>query len=149
MIQAYHDVNFFLRSSMAPLLLRFGVRSRKLSNVGQSLGEWPKNYYLELLRALEGTLSLHLQSLAPTNPHWGRVVGYGPFSLCIIHKEGLCPSSGDIKRLMMMKWIYYYPAVSSFSQFIVSGQASLVAHANNWTEHRWPTFRLLALNTFF
>jgi hypothetical protein len=30
------------------------------------------------------------------------VVGYGPFSLCIIDKEGLCPSSGDINRLMMM-----------------------------------------------
>jgi hypothetical protein len=42
-----------------------------------------------------------LQSLAPTNPHWARVVGYGPFSLCLIHKEGLCPSSGDINRLMM------------------------------------------------
>jgi hypothetical protein len=38
----------------------------------------------------------------PTNPHWARVVGYGPFSLCVIHKEGLCPSSGDINRLMMM-----------------------------------------------
>jgi hypothetical protein len=30
------------------------------------------------------------------------VVGYGPFSLWVIHKEGLCPSSGDINRLMMM-----------------------------------------------
>jgi hypothetical protein len=29
------------------------------------------------------------------------VVGYGPFSLWVIHKEGLCPSSGDINRLMM------------------------------------------------
>jgi hypothetical protein len=57
-----------------------------------------------LLRALEGTLSRlsRLQSLAPTNQHWARVVGYGPFSSCIIHKEGLCPSSGDINRLMMM-----------------------------------------------
>jgi hypothetical protein len=36
------------------------------------------------------------------NPHWARVVGYGPFSLCVIHKEGLCPSSGDINRLVMM-----------------------------------------------
>jgi hypothetical protein len=44
---------------------------------------------------------LHLQSLAPTNPHWARVVGYGSFSLCVIHKEGLCPSSGDINRLMI------------------------------------------------
>jgi hypothetical protein len=46
----------------------FGVRSRKLSNVGQSLDGWPKIYYLEL-RASESTLSqsrLHLQSLAPT-----------------------------------------------------------------------------------
>jgi hypothetical protein len=38
----------------------------------------------------------------PTNPHWTRVVGYGPFSLWLIHKEGLCRSSGDINRLMMM-----------------------------------------------
>jgi hypothetical protein len=32
--------------------------------------------------------------------HWARVVGYGPFSLWV--KEGLCSSSGDIDRLMMM-----------------------------------------------
>jgi hypothetical protein len=31
------------------------------------------------------------------------VVGYGQFSLCVIHKEGLCPSSGGINGLMMMK----------------------------------------------
>jgi hypothetical protein len=85
-----------------------GVRLRKLSTGlnGQSWDGLPKIYYLELLRASEGTLSrwsrLHLQSLAPTNPHWARVVGYRPFSLWVIHKEGLCPSSGDINRLMMM-----------------------------------------------
>jgi hypothetical protein len=66
----------------------------------------PIVYYLELLPALEGTLSrwsrLHLQLLAPNNPHWARVVGCGPFSLCEIHKEGLCPSSGDINMLMMI-----------------------------------------------
>jgi hypothetical protein len=94
-----------LKSPMDPRSMRFGEWSRKLSNVGQSLDRWPKMYYLELLRASERTLSrwsrLHLQSLAPTNPHWARVVGYGPFSLCVIHKEGLCPSSGDINRLMM------------------------------------------------
>jgi hypothetical protein len=64
-------------------------------------------YYLEFLRASEGTLShwsQHLQSLAPTSPHWAHVVDYGPFSLCVIHKEGLCPSSRDINRLMMMMW---------------------------------------------
>ncbi|CAH0398585.1 unnamed protein product [Chilo suppressalis] len=50
----------------------------------QQLSQWSvigwvtKNYYLELLRASEGTLNrwsrLHLQSLAPTNPHWARVL---------------------------------------------------------------------------
>jgi hypothetical protein len=30
------------------------------------------------------------------------VVDYDPFSLLVIHKEGLCPSSGDINGLMMM-----------------------------------------------
>jgi hypothetical protein len=73
----------------------------------QSLDGCPKIYDLELLRASEGTLSrwprLHLQSIAPTNPRWARVVGYRPFSLCVIHKEGLCSSSGDINRLMMNK----------------------------------------------
>jgi hypothetical protein len=86
--------------------VRSGVRSRKLRFIGQLLDGWPKINYLELLRASEGTLSrwsrLHLQSLAPTNPHWARVVGYGPFSICVIHKEGLCPSNGDNNRLMMM-----------------------------------------------
>jgi hypothetical protein len=44
--------------------------------------------------------------IVPTNPHWARVVGYGMFSLYVIHKEGLCPSSGDINRLMMMiEWL--------------------------------------------
>jgi hypothetical protein len=63
-----------MRSSMAPRSVRFSVRSRKLSNVGQSLDDWLKNYYLELLRASKDTLSrwsrLHMQLLPPTNPHW-------------------------------------------------------------------------------
>jgi hypothetical protein len=50
-------------------------------------------------RASEGTLSqsrLYLQLL------W-LIVGYGSFSLWVgYNKEGLCPSSGDINRLMMM-----------------------------------------------
>jgi hypothetical protein len=37
-----------VRSSMALRSVRFGVRSRKLSNVGQSLNGWPNIYYLEL-----------------------------------------------------------------------------------------------------
>ncbi|RVE44345.1 hypothetical protein evm_011007 [Chilo suppressalis] len=43
------------------------------------IGWVTKNFYLEFLRASEGTLSrwpwLHLQSLAPANPPWARVVG--------------------------------------------------------------------------
>jgi hypothetical protein len=31
------------------------------------------------------------------------VVGYGPFSLCVNNKEGMCLSSVDSNRLMMMK----------------------------------------------
>jgi hypothetical protein len=31
--------------------------------------------------------------------HWARVVGYGPFSLCVIHKEAC---AWDINKLMMM-----------------------------------------------
>jgi hypothetical protein len=83
---------------MAPRSLRFGVWSLPA-----------KMYYIEHLRAAKGTLSrwsrLHLKSLAPTNPHWACVVVYGSFSLCVIHKEGLCPSSEVIKRLMMMMYL--------------------------------------------
>jgi hypothetical protein len=37
--------------------------------------------------------------VSTTNPHWARLVDY---VLCVIHKERLCPSSGDINRLMMI-----------------------------------------------
>jgi hypothetical protein len=48
----------------------------------------------------------HVKPLVPAafavvsthQPVLGLVVGYGPFSLCVIHKEGLCPNSGDINR---------------------------------------------------
>jgi hypothetical protein len=48
---------------MARRSVRFGVRSRMLSNVGHWMGDrWSR---------------LHLQSLEPINPHQARVVGYG------------------------------------------------------------------------
>jgi hypothetical protein len=56
---------------------------------------------------------LHLQSLAPINPHWARVVGYGPLSLCVIHKKGLCAISGDINRLMMSLLVLLYLLITS------------------------------------
>jgi hypothetical protein len=64
-----------------------------------------KIYYLELIRASEGTLSrwsrLQLQPLVPTNSHWTRMVSKGPF-LWVIHKEGLWASSRDINRLIII-----------------------------------------------
>jgi hypothetical protein len=89
---------------MTSLSVRFGVRSRKLSNVGRSL-VITKNLLSRAPqcfgRHVKPLVPAALKSLAPTNPHWARVVGYGSFSLCVFHKEGLCPSSGDINRLMM------------------------------------------------
>jgi hypothetical protein len=87
---------------MAPRSVRFGVRTRKLSNIGQSLGWVTKN---SLSRAppcfgRHVDPGCNLQSIAPTNPHWARVVHYGPFSLCTIHKEGSCPNSGHIRIMM-------------------------------------------------
>jgi hypothetical protein len=91
---------------------RFGVQLQKLCNVGRSLDVLPiiiNNYCLEFLRASEDRLGrrsrLYLHSLATTNPHLARVVGYGPFSICVIQKEG-CPNTGDIIGLMM-KYTFY------------------------------------------
>jgi hypothetical protein len=62
--------------------------------------------YLELLRALEGTLNiwslLHVQPLASTNPHWARVVGYGPLFMCNPQGRPVGLSSWDINKLVMM-----------------------------------------------
>jgi hypothetical protein len=70
---------------MAPWSLRLACERGSQATFKRSVIGWViKSYYLELLRALEGTLTrwfrLHLQSLAPTNPHWASVVGYGTFS---------------------------------------------------------------------
>jgi hypothetical protein len=55
-----------------------------------------------VLRKARHDVSAAFVVVSPTNPHWARVVGYGPFWFCVIHKKGRCPSSGDINRLMMM-----------------------------------------------
>jgi hypothetical protein len=47
------------------------------------------------------------------------VVGYGPFSLWVIHKEGLCPSSGDFNRLMMMMMILHADDVRTIDRKII------------------------------
>jgi hypothetical protein len=64
-----------------------GMRSWELNNVHQSSDV--KIYYLELLRASEGTLrrwsQLHLQSLAPINLHWGGGIN----RLMMMHKHNI------------------------------------------------------------
>jgi hypothetical protein len=116
-----------------PAISALDVRSRKLSNIGRSSDGWPKIYDLELLRTSEGTFGrwyrLYLQPLAPTNPHWARVVGYGPFPMWVIHKEGLGPSSGDINRLMMVRW----PTLAKVAQLPRS-------HVERTNHHRVPQY---------
>jgi hypothetical protein len=84
--------------SMTPRSERFEVRSRKLSNIGQSLNEYPKVNYLELLRASERTLScwsrLYFQSIAPSNPHWARVVARSPYVQSM--RKAYAPAVGEL-----------------------------------------------------
>jgi hypothetical protein len=62
-----------------------------------------------------------------SNPHWVRVVGFGQFSLCVIHKEGLCPCSGDVNRVMMMMIICNMKilAFEAFEGFFLTRVASI------------------------
>jgi hypothetical protein len=64
---------------MAPRSARFGVRSRKLSK-----------------KIAFAVVSTHQPALGPHCGLWPVLL------MCVIHKEGLCPSSGDINRLMMI-----------------------------------------------
>jgi hypothetical protein len=57
----------------------------------------------------------HVKPLVPaaftvvnTHKSTHRLVGYAPFSLWVNYKEGLCSSSGDIDRLMMMVMMEEY-----------------------------------------
>jgi hypothetical protein len=88
------------------------MRSRKVSNVGRRSDGWPKIYYLELLvpvvvMSLSRWSRLHLQSLEPVN------------------KEGLCPSTEDIKKLTMKKYIVNVRhKVSNFNNVFFHSQFS-------------------------
>ncbi|RVE50430.1 hypothetical protein evm_004967 [Chilo suppressalis] len=83
---------------VGPRWRRWLARSVAIVEVKQ-LPQWSvigwvtKNIYLEFLRASEGTLSrwsrLHLQSLAPANPHWARVVVWALFPLPSLKRENL------------------------------------------------------------
>jgi hypothetical protein len=68
---------------------------------------WVTKIFLSLAPPCFGR---HVKPLVPAafavvgtyQPALGRGGLYGPLFLCVIHKEGLYPSSGDINRLMMM-----------------------------------------------
>jgi hypothetical protein len=82
---------------MAPRSVRFGVRSWKLSNVGQSLDGQ------NLLSQAPSCFGRHVKQLvlvafvvvSTHQPALGLRGGLCPFSLCEIHKEVLCSSSDD------------------------------------------------------
>jgi hypothetical protein len=84
------------------------------------IGWAKKNYYLEPIRASEGTLNRWFL----VHVHWAHVVSYGPFYLCVIHKEGLWPSSGGINRLMLM--VTYPLLVLRIESIIINQLMSLL-----------------------
>jgi hypothetical protein len=71
----------------------------ELSNVGQnSLSQAPPCFgrpVKPLIPAAIAVVRTYQPALGPR----------GGFSLCVTHKEGLCLSSGDINRLIMMMMI--------------------------------------------
>jgi hypothetical protein len=95
-------------SSMAPHSVRFG----QIAEVKQ---RW------SVIGWMTKNLLSRVKSLVPaafavvSNPHWASVVGYGPFSLCVIHKEGMCWGRGDINRLLIkITYIMFYITYPSY-----------------------------------
>jgi hypothetical protein len=72
---------------MAPRSVRFGV----------DRGSWSWMGYEKFI-ITSTCFGRHVKPLAPAAfvVSHQPPVGYGPFSLCVIHKEGLCPSSGGM-----------------------------------------------------
>jgi hypothetical protein len=61
------------------------------------------------------------------------VVGYVPFSLWVIYKEGLFPGSGDISRLMMMMTLPYLLLIRGvkINKFEENRYVEISAHEEN------------------
>jgi hypothetical protein len=82
----------------------FGVQSRKLSNIGQSLDgllratPYFRRHIEPLLPAAFAVVSTHQPAMGPRGVLWPVFHNY-----VVIHKEGLCPNSGDINGLMMIR----------------------------------------------
>jgi hypothetical protein len=100
-LQTYQNI-------IAMLYYRWGARWPRGQCVRRTIAEAKQCW------SVIGCLTKNLLSWAP--PCFGRnvkplvpaafAVVSTPFSLCVIHKEGLGPSSGDISRLMMMMIIF-------------------------------------------
>jgi hypothetical protein len=82
---AFSSIIYKSRSTMAPRLVRFGRGTHTML-----ISHWTGDQKFIISRS----------SVL-------RRARYGPFSLSVIHKKGLCPSSGDINGRMMMnyKWV--------------------------------------------
>jgi hypothetical protein len=63
-------------------------------------------------------------------------VGYGPFSLCVIHKESLCPSSEDINRLILILLIVH----REDDQFGVEGHIPAYSRGRRFDSRTVETF---------
>jgi hypothetical protein len=100
-----------LRRAIAEVKQRWSVigwvTKNVLSRAPQCFGRHAK----PLVPAAFAVVSTHQSKLGPRGRLWPVFLMcnpylfslYVPFSLCVIHKEGLCPSSGGINELMMMK----------------------------------------------
>jgi hypothetical protein len=108
---------------MAPRSVRFGLLSWKLSNINQSLDgdqkfiisrtsviQKTRGVVEPLVPAAFAVVSTHQPALGPHGGLWP--------SLCETHNEGLCPSSGNINRLMMKLCEHGGHVRTFFRQFI-------------------------------
>jgi hypothetical protein len=96
--------------------------------------------YLLIHTTLSRWSRLHLQLLTPTSSIWAGVVGYGPFSLCVIHKEGLWLSRGTLNRLMMMTYYGRSIAREELDGPAVSALRCAIAEVKQrWSAIGWVT----------
>jgi hypothetical protein len=82
-----------LRRAIAEVKQRWSVIRWVTKNLLSQAPSCFRRHFKPLVPAAFAVVSTHQPALA-------RVVCYGPISLCIIHEEGLCPSSGAFNRQM-------------------------------------------------
>jgi hypothetical protein len=85
-------------------LVRFGVRSRKLSKVVARLLDGLQKFIITSSSVFQNVKPLVPAAFAVVSSHQSALGPRGGISVLplSIHKERLCPSNGDINRLMMI-----------------------------------------------